>query len=697
MRTGTIAFVAMLFLSCGCRKNSPTVDSTPLIRAAASGDIEKTRVCLTRGENVNETDSYRRTPLSGAVRYGNAGLVELLLAHGADVNVRCDANAGTPLQIAVEQGWKSIIKLLVEHGAKLNCADKNGRTPALVAMKLGDKKIVQILAGHEGGMTLSVAAYLGDTDATKRLLEGGAKVDAKDAEGQTPLRYAAREGHAEVVELLLAKGANADGKGSGDTPLLDALWRRHVDVATVLVNHGARIEGEHSVSRMSPLHMAAQDGLTELVRLMIAKGARVNARDNAGNTALHYAPGADIAQFLLSNGADVNVKSRSGSTPLHYAAGRGQVDLVQLLIDNRAAIDPKDKRGQTPAAWAMQAGHREIVRLLAAHGAALTPHMAAYAGDVQTVRRLLDAGADVNQQDKEGRTPLYLATQEGYMEVMELLIARGADVNQGTGHDPGEFAPLYVAASCGRGDAIDLLVRRGAKVDARVDSSATPSPLYAAAQEGHRDAVAALVAAGAKINGPDYQGRTPLLAAAVHGHRDVVQFLLEKGADVTVGQMGREFTRPDPRLQTAADMTQYVLRAYAPYTIIVADPAVVRRFLQGHRIHFDDVWSPSAADLQGLDVALRSSVEKGPPTRRGAWLEHDYVLENLACYNREFAGFVDDNVRYLVCQMIFFGEFRETPPQNAFSMVADGGSGVLRVIFDADKKIVVNVDGNQPH
>lgn len=281
------------------------------------------------------------------------------------------------------------------------------------------------------------------------------------------------------------------------------------------------------------------------------------------------------------------------------------------------------------------------------------------------------------------------------MEVMESLIARGADVNQGTGHDPREFAPLYVAASCGRVDAIDLLVRRGAKVDARVDSSVTPSPLYAAAQEGHRDAVAALVAAGAKINGPDYQGRTPLLEAAVHRHRDVVEFLLEKGADVTVGQMGRDVVLPDPRPQTVAEMTQWVLRAYAPYTIIVADPVVVRRFLQGYRIHFDDVWSPSEADLQGLDVALRSSMEKGPPTRRGAWLERDYVLKNLMCYNREFGGFVDEGVRYLICQMIF-DEFRETPPGNKFSMVADGGSGVIRVIFDADKKTVVNVDGNQP-
>ncbi len=220
------------------------------------------------------------------------------------------------------------------------------------------------------------------------------------------------------------------------------------------------------------------------------------------------------------------------------------------------------------------------------------------------------------------------------------------------------------------------------------------TPLDEAAREGHRDAVAALVAAGAEINRADGSGRTPLFEAALQGHGDVVEFLVEKGADVTVGQMGHDITLPSPRPQTVADMTRSILQAYAPYTIIVTDPIIVRRFLQGEQIRFDNVWLPTEADIQGLDVALKSSLEKGPPTRRGAWLEPDYVLRNLTRYNREFSGFVEDDVRYLICQMLFFGEFRGTPPQNAFSSVSGGGSGALRVVFNAEKKSVVKIEGN---
>ncbi len=312
----------LLLASGGCRRKIALVgDTTPLISAAARGDIEEVRACLARGESVNETDGYRRTPLSGAVRCGNSELVELLIAHGAAVNIRCDANWGTPLQVAVEQGWKPIVTLLLAHGAKVDAKDKSGRTPGLVAMKLGHRKIVQMLAEHEGGTTVHVAAYLGDVDTVERLLKSGAGIDAADAEGQIPLQYAAREGHAAVVQLLLIKGANPNGRGSGDTPLLDALWRYHTDVAVLLVKHGARIEGKHSTSGKGPLRIAIEDDLTELVELMIAKGARVDAGDNTGRLALHYTRTKEMAQLLLSRARTSTRRTLPASRPCTMPPG----------------------------------------------------------------------------------------------------------------------------------------------------------------------------------------------------------------------------------------------------------------------------------------------------------------------------------------------------------------------------------------
>ena len=320
--------------------------------------------------------------------------------------------------------------------------------------------------------------------------------------------------------------------------------------------------------------------------------------------------------------------------------------------------------------------------------------MAAYAGDLRIVRRRLEAGANVNQQDKEGRTPLYLAAQEGNTKVVELLLAAGADVNKGEG-EPWKRTPLHVAASYGRTDVVGLLIRNGANVQAKDPVDGTP--LHQAARDGHRDVVAALIAAGAEINGQDNYKRTALFYAAMYQYDDVVELLLGKGADITAGQTGLDITLPNPAPQTIADMTRFLLQAYAPYTVIVTDSAIVRQFLQGERISFDDVWIPAEADIQGLDTVFKACLEKGPPARRGSWLDAGFVLRNLTRYHREFSGFVDEDVRYLICQMVLPDEFERRPPRNEFSMIAGGGSGVVRVIFDAEKRAVVEVDGNAPY
>jgi ankyrin repeat protein len=697
MRAGRAILIVLLLLSCGCKKSVPRGSRTPLLEAVMRGDIEQTRTWIARGENVNAANEYGQRPLGLAVRCGNLELVELLLAHGADVNAKCEADSSTPLHMAAEQGWKSIAKLLIAHGAELEGEDKLGRTPAERALKADQRKMVRLLAAYRSGVTIHVAAYLGEIDTVKRLLKERVTVDAKDADGQSALEYAAREGHTGIVELLLAEGADANGKGGDDTPLIDALWHCHPDVAILLVNHGARVEGKHSTSGESPLRMAAKDGLIELAKLLIAHGAEVEATDNAGNTALHCAVVSGkraMVELLLSRSADMNAKGCFANTPLHAAAESGYKDVVQLLIDKHAAVNPKNEFGQTPAACAMESGHKDIVLLLAASGVDLTIHLAAYAGDLQTVGCLLDAGADVNHQDKQGRTPLYLAVQEGNRDIAELLINRGADIRKGRGQPPWVFAPLHAAACYGRTDTINLLIRKGADVHAKDMVNATP--LHEAARGGHREAVVALVAAGAEINQQDQYARTPLFAAAVHGHRDVVEVLLSRGADVTAGKMGHDLTLPDPRPEAPADIMRLLMQAYAPYTVIVTDRAAVRGFLKWRGVSFDDVWIPEQADIQGLDPVLKSSLEKGPPERRGSWLDTDYVLRNLGHYHREFSGFVEDGARYLICQMVLSDEFGARSPHNGFSEIAGGGSEIVRIIFNAEQRTVEDVGENGP-
>ena len=221
------------------------------------------------------------------------------------------------------------------------------------------------------------------------------------------------------------------------------------------------------------LHQAAADGDIEQVKLLISKGADVNA---GPWTALHGAVDEgrrDIAELLIAKGADVNAKDNKGRTSLHLAAWY-QPDMVELLL---------------------------------AHG------------------------ADVNAKDNKGRTPLHLVLDvcrfkyRLFKNVAELLIAKGADVNL---KDNDGWTPLHLAATYSPKDIVELLLAKGARIDENDESEFTA--LHHAARFGNRDVAELLIARGADINAKDNEGRTPLYIAVHHDYK-VAELLINKGAD----------------------------------------------------------------------------------------------------------------------------------------------------------------------
>jgi len=126
-----------------------------------------------------------------------------------------------------------------------------------------------------------------------------------------------------------------------------------------------------------------------------------------------------------------------------------------------------------------------------------------------------------------------------------------------------------------------------------------------------------------------------------------------------------------------------------PYTVVVTDPQEVRWF-----VRCDDVWTPGAADLDGLDSALRAYLDSDTPVRTGTFpMNPVYIPTFLRQYNREYAGFIKTGHKYIVCNM-FMSWFGVDPLDNAFTYISDGGCSVLKVIFDADTKMVMSVDCN---
>ena len=162
-------------------------------------------------------------------------------------------------------------------------------------------------------------------------------VGCKQSEADSALIDAAVENNLEGVKQLLAAGADVDAKVGG------------------------------FIRGWTPLHFAARDGYKEIVELLIAEGANVNANNQYGYTPLHLATTKEVAALLISNGADVNAKIDEGWTSLHSAVANGHKEVVEVLIAKGADVNAKDDDGDTPLLYAYS--HWEIANLLRKHGA----------------------------------------------------------------------------------------------------------------------------------------------------------------------------------------------------------------------------------------------------------------------------------------------------------------------------------------
>ena len=291
------------------------------------------------------------------------------------------------------------------------------------------------------GAQIHEAAKALDLNKVARLIDSEPSlVNAKDSFGRTPLHWAvlydstpSSSGDAlpskrqyELVELLLAKGAEINAKSSdGSTPLHFVAGRNN-EIVKLLINHGA----EADIFNAAMLDMAER-----VKELLHANPGLVVAKDHSGMTALHWAAARcqlNALKILLAGGAEPNSSSESGETPLQAAAYIGCHDVVQLLLDHGARVDPRERQsGLTALHRAAEGGDQETIKLLLAKGADVnvkesrngnecTPlHLAAKMGRKDAVKELLAAGANINAKDSDGRAPLWHALHSSYGAVAE--------------------------------------------------------------------------------------------------------------------------------------------------------------------------------------------------------------------------------------------------------------------------------------
>jgi len=425
--------------------------------AAKRGDREAVRAALARKADVNAAQVDGTTALHWAVEHDDVELAELLLTAGARVSARTREGV-MPLQLAAINGSAGMLGRLIRSGADPNA-------PLTAA----------------GDTALMLAARTGKTDAVRLLLEARADVNAKESwGGTTALMWAVTEGHVDAARLLIAAGADVNARSH----YVAAANGRGFEGRTPVASRTDEKVEEFASGWLTPLMFAARDGRLELARLLAEAGADVDAVAGDGKTALALAifnGSYDVASFLVDRGADVNKADAQRFTPLFWAVDRRNMEtapnfpwmvtvdplpLIAKLLD--AGANPNAIVNNTPRGR-MREGSPRIVFATALM-------RAAFAGDLEIVKLLLARGADPSIGSRDGETMVSaaagLAFIHGYhrdrpaderLQVVKLFVQLGNDVNQ---PDDYGITPLMAAGNYGDVAIIRYLIDAGADLGA---------------------------------------------------------------------------------------------------------------------------------------------------------------------------------------------------------------------------------------
>lgn len=470
---------------------------------------------LARGNKVS------LPPLYEAIFYNDFAKAKEAIDHGADVNAIHDRDS--MLCWALRNETSDITKLLL-HSPKI---DVNKRSKSYDAF------------GEWERTPLILAAHMGQAEMVGILLQKGAKVNAKDATDSTPesrgntaIIKAAQRNHSDVIEVLvtMAKDIIIDAKTKdGETALWFISEHENLESLKFLHKHNAKINTSDSAGR-SVLVTTFFHKNREVLEYLIVNGADINHVNNYGGTTLTEAvsgldseQGKPLFKFLekfltFKPNLDLQkiVQSSGGESALHVAARNEGVEGAKLLLDHGATIDLKNLSfGATPL------------------------HMAAGLNRIEVAKLLTKRNAKLDIFSTLGLTPLMMAIIQADEEMVEILVDAGAAINI---KSPVNIlsSPLVDAAS--NPDPLKhdenlaiieyLLSNKG---DADFQSGNGRTALIAAAQQSNTsqgyERAALLISKGANLDMVNTKGETALMIAAGVGNEKLVKLLMEKGAD----------------------------------------------------------------------------------------------------------------------------------------------------------------------
>lgn len=363
------------------------------LRNVYGPNLKVSRLLLLAGASPDHVTTFlgRAPILCIAAHEGNVPMVRLLLEFGADVE-QTNSQGCTALILAAAGGHCDVVRQLVAAGSVLGHGDVAQRCALVHAARMNKPGIVK---------------YLMACDWVQRAAE---QRDVRLEEAaQQALTAAAAQGNTAIVEDLLDM-------------------------------EGIAVDGVDGLTGETPLTAASRNGCTEVVAVLVARGAAVDGKNKRALTALllavregHWA----VAERLLQAHADAEVADGAGKTALVVAAEEGHVGVIELLLSRGAVLEAKDKEGLSALSWSCLRGRLQAAKCLA------------------------ERGADVHHVDAAGRTPLDLAAYQGSAALVQMLLDRGVRIEH---VDLNGMRPLDRAIACRNMQVVQVFLKRGAKL-----------------------------------------------------------------------------------------------------------------------------------------------------------------------------------------------------------------------------------------
>nr|WDP79879.1 transient receptor potential cation channel subfamily A member 3 [Apostichopus japonicus] len=512
--------------------------------------------------NVNRTNKQGMFPLHISAQLGYLDIVQLLLDNGADVDIATKNEGSTSLHVCSKFNHIEVARALILHGCNVDAIGTNGDTALHIACTHGYLEIAKLLLDSGASVNLTNedqqtalhrSSIHGSVEMMRLLISRGADILSKDCNRNTPLIFACLSGHLKLADILIAHAAEhgfsvpdylSKQNIRGETALHAGTTKRHTEIVQMLLQKGSDVTSV-KVNGQSALHIAAMNGSRDIARNLISHGALLTLADNDNMSPLHRAAlhnQVETMKLLLQEGCPPDICDEDSFTPLMCAAWKGNCEAGGILLKEGSAIETLDYNQKNCLHLAVEMDHVEFVKMLLRHVNSVniinatskmewTPlHYAAENGNVEIMRCLLDAGANLTCKDHQVKSPLHIAASHGKLKFTAAALHEQPDtINES---DRRGMTPLLLASKHGHHHVVRYLLKTGADISSR--NSHEMTALSLAAMKGNVHVISVLLQFHSNVNAQDKDWNTPLHICCIYNQDDAAHLLLHANANFCI-------------------------------------------------------------------------------------------------------------------------------------------------------------------